>query len=147
MSKISRRQVLRGVGGIGLALPSLELFESKASAAIKPSYAVFFVTCNGVVQDLRNEPELFWPSKTGALTTASPEADAATRATALLSRHANKLLLVREVNQAFRTPKACSHTRGDNQSLTATPGSEDEEGPRFLWSLRVSMVTTQSGRQ
>jgi len=129
VKKFSRRQLLRGAGGVTLALPSLELFESKASAATKPSYAVFIVACNGVVQDLGSEPELFWPSKTGALTTASLEAEAGTRATALLSRHANNLLMVRGVNQAFLTPKACSHTWGDNQSLTATPGSEDKDGP------------------
>lgn len=125
----TRRRFLQGLGGATLALPALQCWESKAQAATKPTYAVFVVTCNGVVQNLGTEPELFWPSKAGQLTSAGMAADQATRATALLSRHASRMLIVRGVDQAFRTPKSCAHTWGDNQCLTATPGTEDKEGP------------------
>ncbi|MDX2021182.1 MAG: DUF1552 domain-containing protein [Deltaproteobacteria bacterium] len=129
MKAVSRRKVLRGWAGATLALPALDIFEGKAKAATKPTYAVFVVGCNGVVQNLGEEPEMFWPSTTGALTTAKLEADAKSRATGRLSRFASKLLLVRGVNQSFLSPRACSHTWGDNQCLTATPGSEDKDGP------------------
>lgn len=129
MKPMNRRQVLRGLGGVSLALPALDVFEKSARADAKPTYAVFVVACNGVVQNLGTEPELFWPTKVGPLSPATLEADASTRATALLSRHAGKMLLVRGVDQAFREPMACSHTWGDNQCLTATPGSKDTDGP------------------
>lgn len=129
MKALSRRKVLRGLAGTTLALPALDIFEGKAAAATKPTYAVFVVGCNGVVQNLGEEPEMFWPTTTGPLTQSKLQADAATRATGRLSRFASQLLLVRGVNQSFPSPRACSHTWGDNQCLTATPGSEDKDGP------------------
>lgn len=139
MKRMSRRGVLRGLGGAMVALPALDIFEGRASAADKPTYAVFVVTCNGVVQDLGEEPELFWPSKTGTLRHEILEAEASTRASAMLARHAERLLLVRGLNHAFPTVKACSHTWGDNQTLTAQPGSEDKDGPATSLALGESI--------
>lgn len=125
----TRRRFLQGIGGATLALPALQCFERSSRAATKPTYAVFVVTCNGVVQNLGQDPELFWPSKTGELTAAGLAADEKTRATAMLSRHASRMLLVKGVDYGFRSAKACAHTWGDNQCLTATPGTEDKDGP------------------
>ena len=127
--RVSRRQVLKGLGGATLALPALDIFEGKAAAADLPTYAAFVIGCNGVVQNLGSDPEYFWPSKPGAITKASLEAEQATRATAMLARHAEKLLIVRGVNAGFSHQKACAHTWGDNQCLTAQPGSQDTDGP------------------
>lgn len=138
MKALNRRQVLKGSGGATLALPALDVFERRAAAADAPTYAAFVIGCNGVVQNLGSQPELFWPSKAGALTRAGLEAEQATRATAMLARHADKLLIVRGVNNAFPSPMACAHTWGDNQCLTAQPGSKDQDGPA------TSMATGES---
>ncbi|MDX2024094.1 MAG: DUF1552 domain-containing protein [Deltaproteobacteria bacterium] len=152
MKKSTRRQVLKGLGGATLALPALDIFEGRAKAEDPPTYAVFVVASNGVVQDLGSEPELFWPSRPGPLSRAALEAEQGTRATAMLARHADKLLVVRGVNHAFESRNTCGHTWGNNQCLTAQPGSEDLDGPATSLAMgesidyRIAREKTVSGR-
>lgn len=117
---LSRRAFLRGAGTLGVGLPFLEGMPSRSAWAQdeNPVFGLFICTSNGVVQKWSNEPEKFWPSATGPLTTASMQADAAERATGLLAEHASKLLLVRGVNYPGGPP-GCGHAQGLVQCLTA----------------------------
>src|SRR5690606_34596084 len=67
-SLMSRRTVLRGFGGVTLALPFLEGLAPKNARAqdgAVPPYAIFFRQGNGVATEqsgpLGDEPERFWP--------------------------------------------------------------------------------------
>ncbi len=123
-----RRRVLRGLGGAALGLPWLECFSARSAAAASPVYSVFVVGCNGVIQNLGSEPERFWPGTIGTLTRAGMLAEESTRATATLARFAERTLIVRGVNLPFSGGGACAHTWGDNQCLTARPGTGDTDG-------------------
>lgn len=132
-NQMIRRQFLRGVGGVTLGLPLLEAFMPRSakgqSAAAKPPFTIIVVHANGVVQagaafGGTTDPETFWPTKTGALTKADLEADAATRTTGRLSTYADRLLMVRGVSHPF-AETGCMHASGDLQVLTATKPSGD----------------------
>jgi hypothetical protein len=59
--RLSRRALLRGAGGIAVALPGLEaMFEGKAAAAGKPKRLILFYTPNGT-----NRLMDFYPKQTG----------------------------------------------------------------------------------
>lgn len=127
-TRLPRRHFLRGVGGITLGLPLLEGFmpkSARAQAAATPSpFVILVVNANGVVQagsaiGGSTDPETFWPSKTGALTKASMDADAATLTTGMLSDYAAKLLIVKGINHPFGGA-GCDHAAGDAQLLTAS---------------------------
>ena len=91
--KLSRRNLLRGAGTLGVALPFLEGMPSRSAwaAGEKPVFSLFICTANGVAQKYASEPETFWPTATGALTTASLQADAAARELAFEYRQADEL--------------------------------------------------------
>jgi hypothetical protein len=132
-----RRAVLRGLGGVSVGLPLLDVFaaaEARAQAAAgkpAPAPSVFVVSCNGVVQGLGRDPEKFWPKATGAVTRASLEADKADRTAGELAEHAESLLFVRGCRHPFGGA-GCLHTSGTNQILTATRSSGS--GPDALAS-------------
>jgi hypothetical protein len=122
--------VLRGLGGVAVGLPALDVFlekNARAAAAAGGDFAVFVVNCNGVQQAHGpsisgapgHEPESFWPSSTpGAITQASLGADAGKRTLGELSAHADRLLVVKGIAHAFRSA-GCAHNGGDGQILTA----------------------------
>lgn len=130
--KFPRRRFLIGAGGVTLGLPMLDIFMPKkvsAQTAAQPPFVLIVVQANGVVQagrgiDGSTDPENFWPTRTGALTTAALDADKATRATGVLSAHAARLTLVRGINHPF-TATGCMHASGDAQILTAAKLSGD----------------------
>ncbi|HEX2736366.1 MAG TPA: DUF1552 domain-containing protein, partial [Polyangiaceae bacterium] len=64
------------------------------------------------------EPEMFWPTASGTLTSESLTADKATRSIGELADHAEKILIVRGVNLPFSST-GCSHSAADAQVLTA----------------------------
>jgi hypothetical protein len=119
-SMLNRRLFLRGAG-IVVALPLLEsLPETKsasAQAATPFKYAIFVRQANGVQQKSGNEPERFWPSALGQLTTAGMRADSG-RAVSELSDYASKLLIVRGIKYNF-SYSGCGHADGGLQCLTA----------------------------
>jgi len=119
----TRRHFLRGAGGVTLALPLLEAFGSKyvqAQTAARTPFVIHVVHSNGVVQAGGGDPEWWWPSKAGPLTTDAMVADlAAKRATGVLSDYATKLLLVRGVSHSF-APGGCAHAAADAQILSGT---------------------------
>jgi hypothetical protein len=126
--KLNRRHFLRGVGGVTLGLPLLEAFlprRARAAPMARSPFAIFVVHSNGVVQagtDIKNnpDPEWYWPSTQGPLTTAGLVADLANkRATGVLSDYASRMLMVRGISHAF-APQGCAHAAADATVLTAT---------------------------
>jgi hypothetical protein len=87
-----------------------------------PLFAFFICTSCGVVQKSGSDPEKFWPTAEGALTTASMQAFAADRATGILADYANKLLIVRGVNYPYGS-SGCGHAQGLVQCLTSSKPS------------------------
>jgi hypothetical protein len=123
---MNRRHFLRGAGGVVVALPFLETFAAKSAVAQDggyPPYALFIRQANGVVQETNNEPEMYFPGQTGALTTAGM-AGLTDRAVSVLSDYADKLTIVRGVSFAF-PGNGCGHSGGGNQCLTAAKVSPD----------------------
>lgn len=121
MKTIGRRLVLKGAGGIVLGLPVLEGFmprRAHAGGGTVPPYAIFFRQANGVAcaqdTELGSEPERFWPTQEGALTTTT----VADRAVGELVDHIDRLLVVGNVNNAY-FEYADGHANGALQGLTA----------------------------
>ncbi len=118
---MNRRTVLRGIGGITMALPFLEGLaprRARAQDPIVPPYAIFFRQGCGVAteqsSDFGDEPERFWPRQYGTLDAANVSG----RALDELSDHLNKLLVVRGINmEDFEYGDG--HARGALQCLTA----------------------------
>lgn len=129
--KITRRHVLRGLGGAALGLPWLEGLAPKsarAQSAVLPPYAIFFRQANGVAaeqdtSEIGAEPERFWPTRTGALSTET----LSDRALAELTRHADRLLVVGNVNMENYN-YGDGHARGALQVLTARGPTADNQG-------------------
>jgi hypothetical protein len=119
-SSINRRAFLHLAGSAGFALPFLEGLPERSAFAQSDNarFGLFICTGNGVVQQWNEEPERFWPTQTGALTTESMNAFADERCTGLLAEHADKLLIVRGVNYANRFT-GCGHAAGLAECLTA----------------------------
>ena len=110
---VNRRAFLRGAGAVAVALPFLEsLPERSAWAADSPPVFTFFIVAqNGQVN------KNFFPSATGALTTAGL-AGAAGMATSVLSPHAANLLFLKGINYPNAGPKTCGHAEANVQTLT-----------------------------
>lgn len=131
-----RRAVLRGIGGIAVGLPMLDLFEKRAHAAGPPVYAFFMVGGNGVMQswpfhEAAEKVETFWPTlgETDgvpdggpfqyALTREQLLADKAKRTTGEFHEYAEKLLLLKGIDHPAKLGGGCPHHRGNQLVLTA----------------------------
>ncbi len=117
---INRRAFLYAAGTTGVALPFLEgLPERSAFAQTPPNpvFGLFICTANGVVQASGNEPERFWPTAIGPLTTSAMTAFAAERCTGILAEHAARLLIVRGIKYPTGIT-GCGHAQGLVQCLT-----------------------------
>ena len=116
---INRRAFLTGAGTVAIGLPFLEGLPSRSAwaADAAPVFTMFVVAQNGVVG------KNFFPSATGALTTAGL-AGATDIATSVLSPHAANLLFLKGLNYVNPGPKSCGHAEGNVQTLTGlAPGS------------------------
>ena len=143
-SRPNRRAFLRTIGGLGIGLPFLEGLSERSAFAqaageAAPTFGMFICTANGVVQAFRQEPEKFWPTELGPLTTAGMQAFAGDRATGLLADYADRLLIVRGVNYPFGN-RGCGHALGLTQCLTAAQA----EGTRRTRCPRASRPTRSS---
>lgn len=122
--KISRRQVLRGLGGAALSLPLLESFARRPALAQELAdqrYAIFLRQANGVAAAQNSpldggttEPERFWPRSHGALTTESMQG----RAVDELTDYRDRLLVLDRINM-YGFNYGDGHARGAMQGLTA----------------------------
>jgi len=153
---MNRRMVLRGAGGLMLGLPLLETFmprKATAQTATPSPFVLIVVGDNGVVQagvslSVSTEPEMFWPTATGTLTTASMTADKATRSTGELAAYADKLLIVKGVNLPFSS-NGSSHSAADAQILTAaniTPGSTNCKAMGISADTAIATAKNPPGR-
>src|SRR6478752_3047239 len=155
--EITRRNVLRGAGGLMLGLPLLETFlpreASAQAAAARSPFVIIVVGDNGVVQagvslSVSSEPEKFWPTATGALTKASMTADKATRSTGELADYAEQLLIVRGINLPYSS-NGCSHSAADAQILTAakiTAGSTNCKAMGISVDTAIAKAKNPAGR-
>ncbi len=135
-TRISRRHLLRGIGGATLALPLLEALvpdDALADNGGYTPYAIFLRQANGVAQAVGGsaaEPERYFPSALGPLTQSGMEAEP-DRAVSVLSEYADKLTVIRGVNFAF-PGNGCGHSGGGNQVLTAARVSDSPSGNESL---------------
>jgi len=124
-SRINRRAFLRGAGTVAVGLPFLEGMRERSAwggpgdTGGPPLFGFFICTSCGVVQQNGQDPERFWPTSAGPLTTASMEAFAADRATGLLAPYADRLLMIRGIRYPNNNT-GCGHAQGLAQCLTAS---------------------------
>jgi len=149
--------VLQGAGGLMLGLPVLEAFMPRKAAAQdaqRSPFVIIMVSDNGVVQagsslDGNSEPEMFWPTATGALTKELLLADKSTRATGELADYAEQLLIVRGVNLPYNST-GCSHSAADAQILTGakiTAGSTDCLATGVSVDTAIAKAKNPDGRE
>src|SRR6478609_8158803 len=123
-SRSNRRNFLKGAGAVAIGLPFLEGLPERSAwaAGASPVFTFFIVAENGVVA------KNFFPSATGALTTAGLAGSAHT-ATSALSAHAPNLLFIKGINYQQPGPQACGHAEGLTQTLTGIkPGATGNKG-------------------
>lgn len=134
MKDFNRRTFLRGVGGVTMGLPALDVFrahEARAQGVQKKVYSVFMLQANGVVQQWNKEPEMFWPSTLGPLSDEAMATTDADRATSELRGYASKLIMIRGIK--YGSPgNGCGHSGGCNQVLTAAKVSSVPRGNKSL---------------
>src|SRR5687767_10333655 len=119
-STADRRQFLRGVGGVLVGLPALDIFtprSARAQAAVRrPIYAAFMVQQNGAVQGVSGEPDMFWPGGGyGPIDAARMAGADAAQTTSVLKDHASKLLFLRGASYRYDN----NHVGGNLVALTA----------------------------
>lgn len=122
IQRIGRRLFLRGAAGCVVGLPLLESLFARGARAedMVHRYAIFMRQANGVQQQLgSDEPDRFWPTKLGPLSTASMRADG-DQAVNVLADFASKLLLVRGCEMKQITDAGCGHSQGGLLCLTAS---------------------------
>ena len=123
--RLNRRNFLRGAGSVAIALPFLEGLPERSAwaAGAAPVFTFFIVAENGVVFNK------FFPSATGALTTAGLAALGDGVSTSALSAHAPNLLFIKGINYQQPGPQACGHAEGLTQTLTGVkPGATGNKG-------------------
>lgn len=132
-TKLSRRHLLRGLGGVTLALPFLESLSPDTAHAENGGYtpyAIFVRQANGVAQEVGGEPERYFPYSLGPLTQADLEMQT-DRAVSLIAEYAEKTTILRGINFGF-PGNGCGHSGGGNQVLTAARVSQTPSGNESL---------------
>jgi uncharacterized protein DUF1552 len=110
-TRLARRLFLRGLGGVVLGLPALDVFERRARAAqpVKKIYSALILQQNGLVQGPHTgggvvtavvpnapvETDMFWPRAMGPISADVMLGADASQATSDLSDYASKLIFVR----------------------------------------------------
>src|SRR5262245_35363231 len=127
-NQIARRRFLRGLGGVMVALPALDIFHqrsAKAQQAGAPVYSMLMLQQNGALQG-EGEPDQFWPRNMGAISAASMMGEDADRATSELAAYADKLNFVRGLDVHYSN----NHNGGPIAASTGAPVTG--EGPDQL---------------
>jgi len=130
---MNRRHFLRGLFGVSMALPFLESLsprKAEAGPGDIPPFAIFMRQANGCAQQTDDEPETFWPSALGPITTESLNAEP-DRAVSDLSAYASRMILLKGINFGF-PGNGCGHSGGGNQCLTAAKVSDIPSGNESL---------------
>jgi hypothetical protein len=120
-ARVNRRAFMRAAGTLGVGLPFLEGLPERSAfgQSESPVFGFFICTSCGVVQQSGSDPERFWPTDAGPLTTESMNAFAAERCTGLLAEHASRLLVVKGIKYPYGLG-GCGHAQGLVQCLTAS---------------------------
>jgi len=134
---INRRAFLRA-GAVAVGLPFLEGLPARSAwaAGSQPVFSLFIVTACGVVGSK------FFPSATGALTTASLAAET-DKATSLLAPHAGNLLFLTGIDYPMARPTNCGHGQGSAMSLTARPAGGGGSSA-YSTGISADMVIAQT---
>lgn len=125
---IQRRQFLRGVGGVLIGLPALDVFTRKARAeSPRKIYGAFMLQQNGAIQGHWDDPDMFWPRAEGKIEKSAMLGIDADRTTSELADHADKLMFVRGLDFHYSS----NHDGGPVAALTGAPvvGSGTEQLP------------------
>lgn len=94
---VNRRLVLRGIGGVAIGLPMLDILEPRganAQAATRPVYSALMLQQNGAIQGNGNDPDMFWPSQSGAIDKATLAGKDAAQTVSELADYADKIACV-----------------------------------------------------
>jgi hypothetical protein len=125
---IQRRQFLRGVGGVLVGLPALDVFARHARAdAPRKIYGAFMLQQNGAIQGHWDDPDMFWPRAEGKIEKSAMLGIDADRTTSELADHADKLMFVRGLDFHYSS----NHDGGPVAALTGAPvvGSGTDQLP------------------
>src|SRR5258706_4638443 len=120
-TRFERRWLLRGLGGVVVGLPALDIFERRALAAppTRKIYSALILQQNGLVQGPHTgggvvtavvpnapvETDMFWPRELGALSATSMTGADADRATSELSDYASKLIFLPRTSFHYSHPQ------------------------------------------
>src|SRR5258706_1727267 len=143
-TRFERRRLLRGLGGVAVGLPMLDIFEGRAMAAPAPPtkkiYSALILQQNGLVQGphmgggvvtavVPNAPvetDMFWPRAMGPLSAATMTGADVDRATSELSDYASKLIFIRGTSFKY------SHLHGGGAVAASTGAPVTGTYPREL---------------
>jgi hypothetical protein len=117
---MKRRFFLRGLGGVVVGLPMLDIFMprgARAQDAPKKIYAAFMLQQNGCIQGHGDDPELFWPRAEGTIQKAAMLGADAGQTTSQLADYADKLNFVRGLDFHYSN----NHDGGPVAALTGAP--------------------------
>ena len=127
--RFNRRMVLRGIGGVVVGLPALDVFapQAKALATGPKIYSAFMLQQNGAIQGRGDDPDMFWPRNMGAITADAMAGADADRTTSELADYASKLNFVRGLDFRFSN----NHDGGPVAAGTAAPvvGEDTDQLP------------------
>ncbi len=129
-NQIARRRFLRGLGGVMVGLPALDIFYNSrgahAQAAAAPVYSALMLQQNGALQG-EGEPDQFWPRNMGTISAAAMMGEDADRATSELAAYADKLNFVRGLDFHYSN----NHDGGPIAASTGAPvvGSDTDQLP------------------
>jgi hypothetical protein len=115
-----RRRFLRGIGGVAIGLPALDVFSRRAfgqAATVKKLYSALILQQNGAIQGNGGDPDLFWPKAMGALDPAVMAGADAAQTTSELRAYASKLIFVRGLNFKYSR----NHDGGPIAASTGAP--------------------------
>ncbi len=118
-NNFGRRRFLRGVGGVMVALPALDVFEGRAQAATptRKIYSALVLQQNGAIQGNGNDPDRFWPRAMGAIDANAMGTTDADRTSSELKDYASKLIFVRGLNFHYSR----NHDGGPIAASTGSP--------------------------
>lgn len=115
----NRRFVLRGLGGVVVGLPMLDIFQprgARAQDAARPIYSALMLQQNGAVQG-NGEPDMFWPKAMGAIDRATLASRDASQTISELADYADKIACVQGMDFRYSN----NHDGGPIAASCASP--------------------------
>jgi hypothetical protein len=116
----NRRFVLRGLGGVVVGLPLLDVFQprgAQAQNASQPIYSALLLQQIGAIQGNGQDDDRFWPRATGTIERAALEGPDADRTISELAAYADKIACVQGMDFHYSD----NHDGGPIAASTAAP--------------------------